>query len=444
MYRQKTTSTKKDAEYRLEAEIHSVFTVFNYDRFNDRTCGATLNSINYPVVPVQNVHLETVKFTDGSSTGTPLSVRVFSDVNNKFQRLYNNYETKLGLDLSLAEAIQTTPFPCSERLIVQMYTQNLRNVKTQSFPCQTQSKRRLEGETVNTTVPSLETGFHFGADRVPISYNLEVDITSALTSSVSVFDMLDEQSFSALQQKALNTLGATYINAQIQQATNLNQLGQFAFRSFNMMYQEKTETEAQVLTNPYVKLISRVTVPDIEVNENLFVVPEEGSSSSWTTKKTVILAVILSFFFVVGVSSAVIILVIKHRRKGSVALKQEILKMEFDDKSSRIPINKSSSVDLSPCKDQKTDQENDGYSSNEQMKNEYLTIDPDLLEKGKSRQNQVLPTTEQTVRDLVGKKQSQTEFGETNAPPTAKKEVFAINLANPLSEIEKLATIDAQ
>jgi 2-oxoglutarate dehydrogenase complex dehydrogenase (E1) component-like enzyme len=64
------------------------------------------------------IQLKTVQFSDGTLSGTPLSLRVYSDVSKEYITIYQNYETKLGLDMSLAEDLSTKPIYCSEIIVL--------------------------------------------------------------------------------------------------------------------------------------------------------------------------------------------------------------------------------------------------------------------------------------------------------------------------------------
>lgn len=146
-------------------------------------------------------------FNDGTVSGTPLSVRVYSDVNRTFTTFYQNYETKLGVDMSLAEDLFTKPIYCHEYIIVQLFTQNLRNIRTKIMRCD-------EADRVD-----LVTDFIFGIDRLPFNFrsffNLDLISLLGLHEQFSIFDVQDTDYFGDLQESSIAKLGALKINSEL-------------------------------------------------------------------------------------------------------------------------------------------------------------------------------------------------------------------------------------
>jgi len=183
------TNERSNTEYRLEADIvnasDSGYNPAKLSEFvlkgeNSKTyeCGATINRANKTLPVKSTIQLKTVVFRDGSSSGTPLSVSVFSDVSGNFTPLYENYQTKLGVNMSLGTDLTTTPVLCHDMIIVQLFTMNNKSISTQAIRC-----RDVE--------EALDLKFLFGQDKLPFSYTMQYDLGS-------LFEHLDSPQFSLL------------------------------------------------------------------------------------------------------------------------------------------------------------------------------------------------------------------------------------------------------
>ena len=130
--------------------------------------------------------------------------------------------------MSLVEDFLTKPIYCHEYIIIQLFTQNLRNVRTKIMRCNEVDQF------------DLTTNFIFGIDRLPFNFrsffNLDLISLIGLNKQFSFFDVQDSEYFGDLQQEAIAKLGALKINTELLNVTKTQQLGQFSVRVFELSY----------------------------------------------------------------------------------------------------------------------------------------------------------------------------------------------------------------